>query len=53
MDNTHINIRFIYWHLQLEKGKYLPKISYNKYHRENKLAYGWFKIHNFFGYSWE
>jgi|694.fasta_scaffold00683_3 hypothetical protein len=53
MDNTLINIRFIYWHLQLERDNFLPKISYNDYHRQTKLKYGWFSIHNFFGYSWD
>jgi hypothetical protein len=48
MDNTHINIRIIYWHLQLERGKCLPKICYNDYHRQTKLENGWFQIHNFF-----
>jgi hypothetical protein len=48
MDNSLINIRFMYWHLILDKGKILPIITYNSYHRENKSKL--FEIYNLFGF---
>ena len=44
MGNGGINIRFLWWHLQISK-EWKPKVSFNKYHWDNKLADGWFKVH--------
>jgi|688.fasta_scaffold481858_4 hypothetical protein len=51
MDNCIFNIRIIYWHIKLERDKWLPRISYNSYHKENKLAYGWFDVCTWMGES--
>jgi len=48
MDNTLINIRIKYWHIQWEKGKCYPTIRYNSYHRDNKTPF--FEVYNFFGF---
>jgi hypothetical protein len=47
MGNGGINIRFLWWHLQISK-EWKPKVSFNKYHWENKLVDGWFKV-----YEWD
>lgn len=44
MGNGGINIRFLWWHLKISK-EWKPKISFNKYHWDNKLADGWFKVY--------
>ena len=51
MDNTLINIRLFYWHLQWERGKFHPTISFNAYHWDRGLRVtGWAEVCNFFGY---
>lgn len=47
MGNGGINIRFLWWHLQISKS-WRPKITFNKHHWDNKLEDGWFKI-----YEWD
>lgn len=44
MGNLRINIRFLWYHLQVTHG-WKFSISSNDYHR--KLEHGWFKIHQF------
>ena len=44
MDNLKINIRIIYWHLQVDEN-WKIKISYNSFHKE--LKNGWFQVYTF------
>jgi len=46
MSSTWLNFRFFYWHLQCGEPKwYSVEISYNKFHKENKLPDGWFSLY--------
>lgn len=47
MGTGGINIRLLWWHLQISK-KYDIKIVFSKYHWDTKLSDGWFKI-----YEWD
>lgn len=47
MGNGGINIRILWWHLQISK-EWRPKLLFNKYHWDNKLSDGWFKV-----YEWD
>lgn len=49
MCNLVINIRFYDIHFQLEKGKWLPRFTLNKYHSSSNWPDGKFRIYKFFG----
>ena len=50
MSNLWINIRLLYWHLQIEdrwKGKW--SVSFNNVHWGNRLEDGWFEVYHWKG----
>lgn len=34
MSNLIFNLRILFWHIQIERGRWYPTISLNSYHRE-------------------
>lgn len=34
MSNLIFNLRILFWHIQIERGRWCPTISFNSYHRE-------------------
>ena len=50
MSNLLINIRFLYWHFQWERGKYYPVVRLNKYYLENGMHGKWFAVYELFGW---
>ncbi|WP_423176277.1 MULTISPECIES: hypothetical protein [unclassified Stenotrophomonas maltophilia group] len=49
MSNSIINIRFLSWHLQWDRGAWHPVVSFNGYHRENNWPDGFFSVYDFPG----
>ena len=47
MGSGGINIRILYWHFMLSK-QWSLKISFNRYHWDNRLNDGLFKV-----YEWD
>lgn len=50
MDNTHLNVRFFDWHLQILRDRFGVFIERNRWHRANGWPSGFFSVYNFFGY---
>jgi hypothetical protein len=34
MSNLVFNLRVLFWHVQVERGRWYPTISFNGYHRK-------------------
>lgn len=50
MDDTIINVMFISWHFQVQRGTLRPSFTRNQYHIDAGWPDGYFRVYNFLGY---
>lgn len=45
MSNLIFNLRILFWHIQIERGRWYPTVSANPYHRARGFAHPFIEMY--------